>query len=650
MGIPPNDTPSPGGLLHPQQIAGYTILNKIGSGGMATVYRAYHAPTGREVALKVLAIHLQDQADIRARFQREAYMLQQFRHPHILPVYDYGEDGETIYLAMQLLDGRSLADVLQDGVPLSHAAIGRYTREIAGALDYAHARGIIHRDIKPANILLDAGDAVLLADFGVAHPTADNARMTGAGAFIGTAAYASPEQCRGDPLDRRSDIYALAVLTFQMATGRLPFEASSALAVIKLHLTERPPNPLAYNPTLPVALYDVLLRGMAKAPDDRYPSALAFSEAVDRALGLHVPPDIDADARDDWLDGDLAPVTVDAAAADAGTGDSHAPGAVPDDVPPAREVAGLPEPGADPDQLITFEDLPPAGTLGDPFAGISPDEYDVSELIFDEYADLEPPDDALSFAAAFGALDAIDPDEAEPVVIPRPQPDAVRVVNGVIRPLVAPPTIERRTLPPPPKTRGGWLYVVLLLSVLLLALVAAGAMLAWRARNNDREDDPTTYSDPTLGITFEYPQRWHRQRGLAAVLSPADTATLALSDAPVPVAGPYTGAAIVITLQQIDPVAVFDVPPVCRYALPDGPGETFTCMRAWAYVTPVYDPFHSPHAWGVMLPGTLPPEPASIPVVLLPTGDTPWLAVAIAHWDGYADARATLVEVAASVH
>lgn len=621
-----HDASSPGNV-HPERVGDYTVLGKIGSGGMATVYRALHPATEREVALKVLAIQYWDRQDARTRFGREAVVLRQFDHPHILPVYDFGADGERLYLVMRLLDGRSLLHVLNNG-PLTFELIGRYTREIASALDYAHARGVIHRDIKPANILLDADGRALLADFGVAQPAGGDARESGAESFVGTAAYASPEQCRGGALDRRSDIYSLAVLTFHMATGRLPFEASSGLAMIKMHLEERPPNPLGFNTALPIALYDVLLRGMAKDPNDRYPSAMKFSEAVDRALGVHELPE--ADSSDDWLVGDISPVTF-----------------APDALPTAS------------DAVISFADLPVTGTEGDPFAGAYGYEYDPSDLYFDDTVDLEALDDDSSFAMAFGtillAVDTLDTNTAEPEppdVLPAESAPVIRPIAPRAAPDSA-PSLAPHAAPvrtQKPRDQGRALYGVVLASVVLLAVAVVGAMVAWRASHTPPDSGTlATYSEPALGITFDYPQDWTRQVGLAAVLSREATVTVALADVPVLVGGPYSAARIVITLQQIDPVAVFGVPAACHALLFDGPGATFSCMASKGYTTPVYSAYRTPRAEGVSLPGTLPPRAASLPMILLPTGDAPWIAVALAHWDGYPDARAALDTVAQSV-
>lgn len=282
-------TPFPTGPL-PRPIGPYIVTEKIGTGGMANVYRAQHGVTGEPVAIKVLALHLEGQPEARARFRHEAALLLDLRHPHILPVYDYGEDGDVPYLVMRLLSGRSLADWLRETTP-DFADAARLVRQLAGALDYAHARGVIHRDVKPGNVLFDADGTPFLADFGVATVLDQAAGYDAApGEFVGTAAYASPEQCLGVPLTGASDQYALAVVAYQMLAGRRPFDGPTALAVISLHLSEPLPDPLAHNPALPGVVRPVLERALAKRPEERYPSVLAFSRALDAALGLAVTP------------------------------------------------------------------------------------------------------------------------------------------------------------------------------------------------------------------------------------------------------------------------------------------------------------------------------------------------------------------------
>lgn len=278
-------SPFPTGTL-PRPIGPYLVTEKIGAGGMANVYRARHIETGAEVAIKVLALHLEQQPAARARFEHEAALLLSLHHAHILPVYDFGADGDVPYLVMRLLGGRSLKDELR-GVPLDPAQAATWMRQLAGALDYAHARGVIHRDVKPANVLLDGESTPFLADFGVA--TVIDAAQQTPGEFVGSAAYAAPEQCRGEAAVRASDQYALAVVAYEMLTGQRLFGGPTALAVMAQHIGDAPPDPLALNPALPRAVRSALARALAKLPAARYPSARAFSQALDAALDLDPP-------------------------------------------------------------------------------------------------------------------------------------------------------------------------------------------------------------------------------------------------------------------------------------------------------------------------------------------------------------------------
>lgn len=427
---------------------------------MATVYRATHPQDGREVALKVLAIHLADHGDVRRRFEREANMLLQFRHPHILPVYDFGEDRGTPYLVMKLMSGRTLSDLLQ-GKPLRIEEVGQYTRQIASALDYAHARGIIHRDVKPANILLDQAGTPYLADFGVAYWTTEsdpNVRLTQTGEFIGTVAYASPEQCEGKKLDRPSDIYALAVMVFQMATGHLPFESSSPLAVIKMHLRDAPPNPLAFNPSLPVALYNVLVKALAKLPENRHPSAMKFSEAVDEALRLRAW--LQPVGEDNWLYDDLKPILPDG---------------------PATKLIGagqtLPVNEKPPDPF-SFNVSVDYDSPADPFTDTEMEQVvaHFSEAHFDDHFDDEFDDSGADLIDDFADESELAPDDVLPppslvlAVASSPSPP-----SPVIRPLrpnqsVSPNTLGRQNWP---RTR------LVGVCLLLLGLIFAGAVLIY---------------------------------------------------------------------------------------------------------------------------------------------------------------------------
>lgn len=266
-----------------KNIGTYHVIERLGAGGMASVYRAYDAVRDRYVAVKVLPVHLAANDTLRQRFMREAQMAARLQHPHILPIYDFGEDHEAPYIVMKLVDGGTLESFVREG-PLPLMLIARTTAHIAGALDYAHQHGIIHRDLKPQNILFDAKGNAYLADFGVARLYEGAEHLTGTGGFVGTAAYASPEQCRGEELTPVSDIYSLGVVLYEMLTGYLPFDGATALAIMHQHISEAVPNPLKHRPELPIEITEVLRKALAKLPAVRYQSAGALSAALLESL------------------------------------------------------------------------------------------------------------------------------------------------------------------------------------------------------------------------------------------------------------------------------------------------------------------------------------------------------------------------------
>jgi serine/threonine protein kinase len=604
----------------PGTIGRYIVAGKIGSGGMGTVYRATDPDSGEQVAIKVLAAHLVDDENSRRRFEREASTVIHFNHPLILPVYGMGEEDRTPYLVMRLLSGRSLADLLQGG-PLPVEQIGRFTRQIASALDYAHAHHVIHRDVKPKNVLLDDQDTPYLADFGVAYYAGarSSARLTTAGEFVGTAAYAAPEQCEGKEPGRSADIYSLAVMVFQMATGRLPFEAPNSFMVIKMHLQDPPPNPLALNPHLPIQFYPVLARALAKDPSARYPSAMKFSEAVDEALGLHVVEQ--PDGGDDWLRSDLLPVTPDG--------------------PPADPWSPPPEPSqAEPEAGPGFQ--PDMGTYGgpeDPFEGIDLEEPGDSDDFddFDDHFDLQF-EAGLEPGGDFPPAGAV----LEPAALP--EPDALPPRHTAIRAIGTPPPAPARR-PAFPWTKVG-IYGTIAIS--LVALLAAAVIAYTQFFAPSPALDATTAS-AAAGVRFDYPAAWHVAAGDLAVLSADSAPAVTLADQPVAPGGPYDPAALVIAVQRIDPATVFQVPASCLDRIAGGPQDTFACMASQHYAMPVYERFDTPRHRGIRLPGTLPPARASLPVILLPTGGPRWIAVMIIHWNGYDDAYGLQERVAKSV-
>jgi serine/threonine-protein kinase len=276
--------------------AGYTILRLLGAGGMSEVYLALHPRLPRRDVIKVLAEAITADREFRDRFNREADLAATLWHPHIVGVHDRGEFDGQLWISMDYVEGtdasRLVKERYQDGMPIEEVC--DIARAVAGALDYAHDRGLLHRDVKPANILLThAGDAdqgerrILLADFGVARHLADISGITETNVAVGTVAYAAPEQLTGDNIDGRADQYALAATAFHLLTGAPPFQHSNPIAVISQHLNEDPPRLSDYRPEL-AYLDKVFFRALAKQPEDRYDRCRDFSAALgDEYAGVH---------------------------------------------------------------------------------------------------------------------------------------------------------------------------------------------------------------------------------------------------------------------------------------------------------------------------------------------------------------------------
>jgi serine/threonine-protein kinase len=265
----------------------FEIVAPLGRGGMASVYRGRDANIGREVAVKVLGAPGED-AESAERFLREARTLAALKHPNIVRVYDYGEDGALRYIVQELLPGPNLQEELADltarrgTLPLT--AVAQVAAQVAAALDYAHARGVIHRDLKPANLIRNQAGEVVLADFGIAK-VADSGAVTRTGYVMGTPSYLSPEQAGGArQVTPASDIYALGVVLFELLTGATPFEAPTPVGVVIAHIQQPPPAPSSLRPGLTQAVDAVVLRALAKSPADRFPSAGALAQALAQAI------------------------------------------------------------------------------------------------------------------------------------------------------------------------------------------------------------------------------------------------------------------------------------------------------------------------------------------------------------------------------
>lgn len=218
----------------------YHLQQELGRGAMAVVYRGYDPDLGREVAIKVLPSHMASQTDLVARFEREARAVARLKHSHIVTIHDVGHEGDRYYFVMEYLEGLELGDYIQQHGPLPLDEVLNVVRPLASALDYAHHAGVFHRDIKPANIMISAQDGPKLTDFGIARAT-EEATLTSAGAIVGTPQYMSPEQARGQEALANSDQYSLGIVTYQLLTGKVPFEADSIVGLLYKVTHEAPP-------------------------------------------------------------------------------------------------------------------------------------------------------------------------------------------------------------------------------------------------------------------------------------------------------------------------------------------------------------------------------------------------------------------------
>ncbi len=270
--------------LAPGQTLGqYRIIQKIGEGGMGAVYKADQPSIPRTVVIKVLSAAFSEYADARDRFRRELDMITRLEHPHILPVYDFGDVDGNPYIVMRFMTGGTLQDRLKRST-LGRSEAIRLMEQIALALDFAHDQGIIHRDLKPGNVLLDESGNAYLADFGLAKSVGGTRDLTATGSVLGSPAYMSPEQARGDKLDRRSDVYSFAVLLYLALSGRLPFDSDDAWGYITKHLSEAPAPIRKYAPDLSAAVEDVLAAGLAKDREARPDRATDLISAVREAM------------------------------------------------------------------------------------------------------------------------------------------------------------------------------------------------------------------------------------------------------------------------------------------------------------------------------------------------------------------------------
>jgi YVTN family beta-propeller protein len=272
------------------EVAGYRIESVLGRGGMGVVYVARHLRLDRTVALKVVSPDLAEDPKFRDRFVRESQLAASLEHPNIVPIHDAGEEGGVLYLAMRLVSGTDLKRLIEgsDG-GLDPARALKLLDQVAGALDSAHQAGLVHRDVKPGNVLIGspetASEHAYLSDFGLTKRMTSDSGLTGTGQFVGTLDYAAPEQFEGKKLDGRADVYSLAVVLYESLSGEIPYRRDNQAALVYAHLMAEPPAVTEKRPELPAAIDAVVAKGMAKSPEDRYPTAGALVADATDALG-----------------------------------------------------------------------------------------------------------------------------------------------------------------------------------------------------------------------------------------------------------------------------------------------------------------------------------------------------------------------------
>jgi serine/threonine protein kinase len=277
-------------VTEPSRVLGgrYELQSRLGRGGMATVFRGSDRVLGRSVAVKVLASTFAKDGTFVERFRREAQAAAGLNHPNVVAVFDTGSDDGVHYIVMEYVEGRTLADVIREEGALPPTRAAEIAATVCRALSSAHEKGMVHRDVKPGNVLLTSDGGVKVADFGIARVVSGEP-LTVTGSVMGTASYLSPEQATGSKVDRRSDIYSLGCVLYEMLTGRIPFEGDTPVSIAYKHVEEEPTAPSSVNPAVPSALEAVVKRAMAKSPADRYQSSDEMARDLRHAAAGSAP-------------------------------------------------------------------------------------------------------------------------------------------------------------------------------------------------------------------------------------------------------------------------------------------------------------------------------------------------------------------------
>ncbi|BBG01808.1 MULTISPECIES: serine/threonine-protein kinase [Pseudonocardia] len=513
----------------------FEIRGRLGAGGMGVVFRAYDRRHGGEVALKVLPAHLATDRVTVERFRREARSAFELRDPHVVPVHGYGEVDGRLYLSMRLIDGEDLARLLSRKAPLPPARAAGIVRQAAHALDAAHTAGMVHRDVKPANLLVVEGrdDFTYLVDFGIARavgPDPDTA-LTATGATVGTLGYLAPERLSNTlgPVDGRADVYSLACVLVEMLTGRQPFPGSEPATVLSAHLMTPPPRVTELRPELDPGWDDIVARGMAKVPDERYPTAGALAAAVTRLAGT-----APRTARAQTLDAVAAP---------------PAAGPVPDS--PAAAPPGV----TPPHEPAPHHPAPPAAA---PPAAASP--HDAAPPAASPAAAPPGPPAAVSPAAEAPAAGGPAPGTPPAGHAPAPPAPAPHGTAAQPRPTWIFPDQDGPPTTPPQRSRG--LFIAIGAALVAAAVLVGVVWAVLPDRGNSEGDGDTTIAVPTLdpGPAQTGSPGPLQPAGTDTTTAPPPTSTLdpTAGDGDLGLARPVTrlgctGADVVIVGAGIDP-------------------------------------------------------------------------------------------------